>query len=1264
MQHAPTNWQIWIDTGGTFSDCIAISPEGKMIRVKVLSSAAIRGTLVARLSPGVFEVRHNWRFTGNPLPGFTCCLLQDRSRNFQVIGFDPSSGILQLDGDCSLEEAADIELFTGEEAPVLAARLATGAGPGTELPPIDMRLGSTKGTNALLERKGAKVTLLITKGFKDLLFIGTQQRPDLFQLDIPDPLLLFDEVIEVNERMDAYGEVVHAFTAEEAAAVAEKVSHGVVAVAFLHAYRNPDHELIMQEALIARGLHEVSLSHALSAAIKIYPRAQTALVNAYLSPIINAYLGSIRRSMDQGASDQVRRLRVMTSAGGLVDAAFFQPKDSLLSGPAGGVVGAASIATELGYQKILSFDMGGTSTDTSRYDGNMDYEFITRIGGIEMSSATVAIETVAAGGGSVCSFDGYKLVVGPESAGANPGPACYGAGGPLTITDVNLLLGKLDSTEMGIPVNFMAAERALDAIREKIFRESGKVFEKKELLLGFEQIANEKMAEAIRGISVKKGFDPRTYTLLAFGGAGGLHACAVASLLGIDEVIVPYDAGLLSAYGIGHARVSRMASYQVLESWPAFRPKLDSIRTELEEKVFAALIAEGCDPEALKIEKVSVFLRLKGQEYALEVPWQQDPAHIPDKFERAYKQLFGYFPDNRTLEVESLKVMGYYEPPGIQRSFGVCRTYAPVPFKNHFAALTGSDIPVYRWDDLTCGARIKGPAIVLNPTSTLYVERTWELDIRENQHAVMSNLMPKRGTSGSDNELIELELFTNRFAAIAEEMGAQLQRTSISVNIKERLDFSCALLDAEAQLLVNAPHIPVHLGSLGVCARLVLEQLPMEPGDVVITNHPKFGGSHLPDITLISPVHDDREQLIGYVVNRAHHAELGGKRPGSMPPDATNLEEEGVVIPPTYLVKKGRVQWRLMQALLSGSAYPSRSVEENIADINAALAALRRGTEALKDLVRQQGLEKVQVYMRKLKDYAAAILQEYIRPYDNGVFYAEESLDDGHIICVKIEVKGGQISFDFSGTSAVHPGNLNANVSIVYSAVLYVLRLLCRKPIPLNEGLMQNVHIRLPETSFLHPIFPDIPSACPAVVGGNTEVSQRLVDTLLKALRLSACSQGTMNNFLFGNNNFGYYETICGGVGAGPGFRGRSAVHQHMTNTRITDPEDMELKYPVRLREFAVRKGSGGIGQWRGGDGIVREVEFLDSVEMTILSQHRVVAPFGMEGGEPGARGEQYIIRADGKKEILEGVDSAELEAGDRVIIYSPGGGGWGKAEE
>ncbi len=1264
MQDNRANWQIWIDTGGTFSDCIAISPEGEMIRIKVLSSSAIRGTLTGRKAPGVYTFRHNWRFTGNPFPGFTGFLLQNPGDRFRVLALDTDLMEVQLDRDFLLEEAADFELFTGEEAPVLAARLATGTPPDKDLPPIDMRLGSTKGTNALLEHKGAKVTLLITEGFKDLIFIGTQQRPNLFQLNVPDPFLLFDEVIEVPERLDASGEVILELTEEAAAAVAKKVSNEVVAVAFLHAYRNPAHEKLMAQVLENAGLTDISLSHVLSNAIKIYPRAQTALVNAYLSPIINAYLGSIRNSLDLGDADRQRRLRVMTSAGGLVDAAFFQPKDSLLSGPAGGVVGAANIAADLGYQKVLSFDMGGTSTDTARYDGSMDYDFITRIGGIEMSSPTVAIETVAAGGGSICSFDGYKLTVGPESAGASPGPACYGAGGPLTITDVNLLMGKLDSAEMGIPVSKAAAEKALEALQSLILEQSGIAFEAKDLLRGFEQIANEKMAEAIRGISVKKGFDPRTYTLLAFGGAGGLHACSVAALLGIDEVIVPYDAGLLSAYGIGHARVERMAGYQVLDSWDAFRPKLDEVRTSLEQEVFRQLIAEGCDEDALAIDKVSLFLRLKGQEYALEVPWQNDLAMIPERFERAYKKLFGYFPDNRGLEVESLKVIGYYQPPKISRFSGTCASYDPQPFKKNFVPILDREIPVFRWDDLNCGAQIKGPAILLNPTSTVYVDGTWELNIQENQHAVITNLMQQKSHAKPENELIELELFTNRFSAIADEMGAQLQRTSISVNIKERLDFSCAILDQHARLLVNAPHIPVHLGSLGICARLVLDKLPMEEGDVVITNHPKYGGSHLPDITLMSPVFDDRRHLIGYVINRAHHAELGGKRPGSMPPDAKNLEEEGIVIPPTYLVKKGQVQWRLMRSLLCGGAYPSRSADENIADINAALASLRRGSEALKDLVRQYGLEKVHTYMQKLKDNAAAILQEHIQAWEGQVFSAEESLDDGHVIKVTVSVREGHADFDFTGTSEVHPGNLNANVSIVYSAVLYVLRLLCQKPIPLNEGLMQKVSIQLPDSSFLHPVFPDVPSDCPAVVGGNTEVSQRLVDTLLKALRLSACSQGTMNNFLFGNDTFGYYETICGGTGAGPGFRGRSAVHQHMTNTRITDAEDMELKYPVRLQRFAVRKASGGRGQWPGGDGIIREVAFLEPVEMTILSQHRVISPFGMEGGQPGATGEQYIIRKDGTRIRLSGVDSAALQPGDRVLILTPGGGAWGSEKE
>ncbi|MCO6490199.1 MAG: hydantoinase B/oxoprolinase family protein, partial [Phaeodactylibacter sp.] len=776
----------------------------------------------------------------------------------------------------------------------------------------------------------------------------------------------------------------------------------------------------------------------------------------------------------------------------------------------------------------------------------------------------------------------------------------------------------------------------------------------KELLRGFEQIANEKMAEAIRRISVAKGFDPADYALLAFGGAGGLHACRIAELLHIDTIILPYDGGLLSAYGMGQAQVERLAERQILRLLEDCQAELPALLEQLNNQTIQQLQAEGFPPEDIAIRHAWAYLRFRGQDSTLEIECH-DPGQLEEGFRHYYERLFGHWPEGRPIEVESLKVVAASQEQPINRTEAPQQTYRPEPQ----GQIAGTAFPVFHWDELRAGAAIEGPALLLNPSSTAFVEPGWRLLLYEGKNAVLELQKEKGRQAQNLKETIELELFTNRFTAIAEEMGAQLQRTAFSVNIKERLDFSCALLDADAELLVNAPHIPVHLGSLGICTRLVLEKLKLGPGDVVITNHPKYGGSHLPDVTLLSGIFTDEGELIGYAVNRAHHAEIGGKRPGSMPPDATALAEEGVAIPPTYLARGGKVQWESVRALLGEAPYPTRAPEENLADINAALAALRTGEAALQKLVKSCGRQKVKHYMAQLKALAADSLQDALRPWHGRIFEAEERMDDGRPLQVRIAITEENISIDFTGTGAPHPHNLNANISIVYSAVIYVLRLLCRKEIPLNEGLMQRVKIELPE-SFLHPRFEDDARRCPAVVGGNTEVSQRLVDTLLKAFGLAACSQGTMNNFLFGNARFGYYETIGGGAGAGPGFCGRSAVHQHMTNTKITDPEELEFRYPVRLCRFARRAGSGGEGKYRGGDGIIRELEFLAPMEVTILSQHRVERPYGMEGGESGRAGEQFLIRKSGSVEPLRGVDSAEAGAGDRIVIETPGGGGWG----
>ncbi|MCB9053749.1 MAG: hydantoinase B/oxoprolinase family protein [Lewinellaceae bacterium] len=1255
MNKKSTPWYINIDTGGTFTDCIATGPGGRIQRIKVLSSSCLRGRLLGRLEDGWFRMEQNWPVKADIFKDYAFYLLDNPGEPVRVLETKLQEDRIRLSLDFQPPCPAAFEITAGEEAPILAARLATATPLDKPLPPIRMRLGSTKGTNALLERKGADVALLITKGLGDIPYIGTQQRPQLFQLDIPEPPRFYQTVVEVAERLDAEGKVIEPLTKEEIERVVKLVRQSScrsVAIALLHAYRNPVHEQKLAEALRQAGIPFLSLSQQLTPSIKLLPRAQAALANAYLSPVIHDYLSHIRERLSE---DQ--QLRIMTSAGGLAGADLFFPKDSLLSGPAGGVVGSAAIARQLGFDKVLTLDMGGTSTDAARYDGRYDYEYITRVGDVSMLSPCLAIETVAAGGGSICSFDGQKLTVGPESAGASPGPACYGAGGPLAITDINLLLGKLDPAVMGIPISRENARQALLEVKAAIEEATGEAHTEEELLRGFEQIANEKMAEAIRRISVAKGFGPASYALLAFGGAGGLHACRIAELLDIATIILPYDGGLLSAYGMGQAQVERLAERQVLKLLDEAQGELPALRQQLNQEAIQQLKAEGFSPDDIAIRHTWAYLRFRGQDSTLEVEYQ-DTGQLKEAFRRHYERLFGHWPEGRAIEMESLKVVAASKAQPMKRAEAPKQIHRPEPQ----GQTTDTAFPVFHWDDLREGAVVEGPALLLNPSSTAFIEPGWRLLMHEGGNAVLELKKGKGRQAQNLKEAVELELFTNRFSAIAEEMGAQLQRTAFSVNIKERLDFSCALLDADAELLVNAPHIPVHLGSLGICARLVLQKLALGPGDVVITNHPKYGGSHLPDVTLLSGIFTEDNQLIGYAVNRAHHAEIGGKRPGSMPPDATTLAEEGVAIAPIYLARGGKVQWDAIRTLLAEAPYPTRSLEENLADINAALAALRTGEAALQQLVMAHGPEKVQYYMAQLKTLAADSLQDALRPWNGRVFEAEERMDDGRPIRVKIAIGETGIAIDFTGTGAPHPHNLNANISIVYSAVIYVLRLLCQKEIPLNEGLMQRVQIKLPE-SFLHPHFEDDARRCPAVVGGNTEVSQRLVDTLLKAFSLAACSQGTMNNFLFGNARFGYYETIGGGAGAGPGFAGRSAVHQHMTNTKITDPEELEFRYPVRLHRFTRRADSGGKGRFRGGDGIIREVEFLEPMEVTILSQHRVERPYGMAGGKAGKTGEQHLIRKNGQKEPLQGVDSVEAKAGDRIIIKTPGGGGWGAPE-
>lgn len=1285
-------YQLWIDTGGTFTDGLCLGPTGQLHRVKVLSSSRLRGVLTngkinapwlttpifAGYQLRIIETGDLFIVDSLAIDGtLTCRLPIEKAGQDTIIDWPVT---------------ATIELFTGEEAPVLAARLLTQTPLNRPFPALEMRLGTTRGTNALLERKGGRVALLVTKGFNDLLTIGTQQRPNLFQLAIPPAEVLYETVLEVDERLTADGTVLRPLTKSAINTLVEQLTQqkpDAVAISLLNAYRNPVHEQQLGAALTAAGFTAVTLSTDVSPAIQYVSRTQTAVVNAYLTPVLQSYLHYIAQQLNQlpdttserrtgeRRTGECRTIRVMTSAGGLVEAAQFRPKDSLLSGPAGGVIGSAAIAQQLGFAKILTLDMGGTSTDSARYDGTVDYRFTTTINDFTLQLPSLAVETVAAGGGSICRFDPQRgqLRVGPESAGANPGPACYGGNPPgqpalLTITDVNLLLGKLHPAQFGIPIFPEKAQAALLSIQDQIALHTGNRPSELELLRGFEQLADEAMAGAIRQISVARGFDPRDYALLAFGGAGGLHGCSIARLLGIETLILPFDGGLLSAYGMGKARIERMASRQVLQRLSDIEPALASLIDALETQALTELKQDVGPETPVAVQSVLLFLRLQGQETTVPVLATETSLKgaLANQFRDAYQQLYGHYPTDtdgksHPIEVESIRVVvstladtGPVSQP-------------PVSHRHVYPAFSTDQYPVYDWTQLREGDTFRGPALLLNRTSSAFIEAGWRLIIRSDQNAVLTFMADMaevyattsdQNPEGSGADVTQTALFARRFTAIADEMGAQLQRTAFSVNVKERLDFSCALLDANAQLLVNAPHIPVHLGSLGICARLCLEKLPLNPGDVIITNHPKYGGSHLPDVTLLSGVFTDDNVLIGYVINRAHHAEIGGKVPGSMPPDAVNLAEEGVVLEPQYVVRQEQFQWDALAARFTQAPYPTRALAENRADIEAALASLRTGQNALRALAREHGLSVVHRQMAQIRQTATTALETLLQPLDGTRFTACESLDDGHLINVTISVANQLVTFDFTGTSAVHPNNLNANRSILSSAILYVLRLWVGQDIPLNEGLMEPVRIILPNASFLNPIFSDDPQQCPAVVGGNTEVSQRLVDTLLKALHLSACSQGTMNNFLFGNADFGYYETIGGGTGATVGANGRSAVHQHMTNTKLTDPEELERRYPVRLHTFSIRVGSGGRGQWRGGDGIVREIEFLAPVQATLLSQHRVVAPYGLKGGNAGQTGCQTLIHADGQTDALPGIFTRAMNVGERIRLETPGGGGVG----
>jgi len=1264
-------WVLSIDTGGTFTDCLARDRSGRKSRIKVLSSSALRGSIAECLTPeraGECRLRIDtaWGGPDDLVRGFRFRLLggvADRpDQAVRVVAYNADESIITLDsspGD-EAKNGEPFELLSREPAPLLAARLVTGTPAEVRLPELTMRLATTRGTNALLTRSGTPPVLFVTRGFADLLEIGTQARPDLFALRVEKPQALYASVVEVGGRLAADGTEIEELDVAAVASAARELAqrgHRVAAVALFHADKKPTHERRVADCLEEEGFHHVSCSAQLAPFIKILPRAETAVVNAYLAPVIESYLRHISAELEHG------KLFVMTSAGGLMGSSSYRAKDGLLSGPAGGIAGAADGARAAGFTRVIAFDMGGTSTDVARYDGDFEYTFEQRVGDAHLIAPALAIESVAAGGGSICSSDGHRLHVGPGSAGAFPGPACYGVSGPLTLTDVNLLLGRIDPSRFEIPILPQAAQVALDAVRGSLSADLGP----EELLEGLLDIANQRMADAIRRISLRQGYDPQEYALVAFGGAGPQHATAVADRLEMKTVLIPPNPGLLSSDGLAGAVVERFAEHQILSPLEDVAMSLPSLLEELAQDAVAKVIQEGVlAREEVMIRRRIASLRFAGQDATLEIDLDAPLGQLGERFEDRYRSVFGHRPEGRAIELVSLRVVASSRPAEEPATVGTAERYEAVADRTVRSLFEGRwrDVPVLERERLRPGAHLVGPCLVFERYSATVVDPGWSVEM-DTAGTLIARKVAARSADAAGPakrarpDAVRLELFTNRLEAIAREMGESLRRSAISTNIKERLDFSCALLDPSGELIVNAPHIPVHLGSLGVCVRAVTKTLEMKSGDTVITNHPAYGGSHLPDVTLISPAHDSRGRLLGYVCSRAHHAELGGILPGSMPPAATCLAQEGIVIAPIHLVRGGEADWDTIEAILTAPPHPTRALADNLADIRAALAANHSGVTALARMAQEHGSDAVEQTMTALKDLAEAGVRAALVRLDDGPHEAKEILDDGSTLCVRFIIKGDRAELDFSGTSEVHPGNLNATPAVVRSAVLYVLRLLLDDPLPLNEGFMRATRLIVPP-GMLNPPFPDDVTQAPAVVGGNVETSQRLVNAMLRALKICAAGQGTMNNITFGNETFSYYETICGGCGAGPGFPGADAVHSHMTNTRITDAEVIEHRHPVRIERFAIRRGSGGGGRHRGGDGVVREIRFLAPMSLAILSQHRSDGPRGIAGGGDGKRGSQRLIEATGPAEgrFLEASDSCPVARGDLLIIKTPGGGG------
>lgn len=1295
----PDTWEFWIDVGGTFTDCLARGPAGEFRTGKVLSSGITKGrieSLPDRISLIDPLRQHD---PENFWTGATCAIFDESGEQIQslvVANFNRSEQRLQLRSELSSDVTPGLryELSIGEEAPILAIRTILGLPLDQPIPPVRVRLGTTRGTNALLTRRGAKTGFVTTKGFRDVLLIANQDRPRLFDLAIKKPEPLFANVIEIDERLDAAGKVLKPANSQairSALMTLKNFGCQAVAICLMHAFANAAHEEIVAKIAQEIGFADISVSSRLSPLIKIVSRGDTTVMNAYLNPILRNYVARLQQSLPSS------ELRLMTSAGGLISAERFYGKDSVLSGPAGGVIGYSHVAKQVGFMRAIGFDMGGTSTDVSRFDGRYDYEFETQKAGVRIVAPMLAIETVAAGGGSICGFDGVKLFVGPQSAGADPGPACYGRGGPLTITDVNLFLGKIIPERFPFSLDREIVARRLTALCNEIaVSPMGSKFTPHELAEGFVDIANATMARAIRKVSVAKGYDPADYVLVTFGGAGAQHACALAKILGMKSVLSHPHAGLLSAYGIGLADVRRFREQAVLKPYsPGGLRELEQQAEQLAAQLRGEVEAEGVAPERIEPPHVSLDLRYRGIEAVITVPRPEDGDFARDYTDR-HRQLYGYVREGRPLEIVALRVevTGKSAQPSDPAQPLTPRKPTPSQTTSTWFAGQTHKTGVFLRQELQPGDEITGPAILVESSSTVVVDPSFTARILSRGEIVMEP-KPAVGDGGNplpltlspteargpeaDADPVQLEIFNQLLTSIAEQMGLTLQQTAISTNVKERLDFSCAIFDPNGGLVVNAPHIPVHLGAMGETVRCILRDNPdLSPGDVYVTNDPFRGGSHLPDITVVTPVHDAQTGELRFLTaSRAHHAEIGGIVPGSMPPFSKNLGEEGVLIRNFKLVDRGQSREDDLRELLSSGPYPSRAVDDNLADVQAQVAANQMGVRLLQQLVAEKTAPVVQAYMQHVQRAAAAKMRLALMKLGDGVYSWTDHLDDGSPIAVTITIHGdrsaplspggrreeSQATIDFTGTGAVLKTNLNANRAIVNAAVLYVLRCLIGEEIPLNSGVLEPIEIILPECLLNPPEHPD-PAQCPAMVGGNVETSQRVVDVLLGALGLAAASQGTMNNLTFGDKSFGYYETICGGSGATSTADGADAVHTHMTNTRLTDPEVIERRYPVRIQEFSIRRGSGGDGEHHGGDGIVRKIEFLAPLRVSLLTERRgLYPPFGLNGGESGALGKN-MLTATGlpvrSPENLGGKASFEVQTGEVLTIETPGGGGYG----